>query len=309
MLLVATEICLLATRMCCRGTARHQGPACPLLPSLLPPCCAILRHRSGAGTTVLGTTGTQSGFFPPGQAVFTRTRPAGDAPSPNGGVLLWGCCSSQCASPSTEGLGGPSTWVCGHSEHSWGVWALTSRVLLPLGWLWALPGAVRGMRELRLSRGWSHTRPTALNPTLLHQQATATAPPVPGHRGSVCERGHLQTTRTGTGTGTYCILAFTKGFLLQRLQAWALRQTPGEKRGYRESSAAGAAVTQGTGGHRSRDIPCGTWGRAGLCPAHLWGQWGPTVSSASWGSQEGVTRAEGEGWLCRLQGWCVGAAL
>lgn len=131
---------------------------------------------------------------------------------PQWGVLLWGCCSSQCASPSTEGLGGPSAWACGHSEHSWGVWALTNRVLLPLGWLWALPGAVRGMRELRLSRGWSHTRPTALNPTLLHQQATATAPPVPGHRGSVCERGQLQTTRTGTGTGTgtYCILADRK---------------------------------------------------------------------------------------------------
>lgn len=48
---------------------------------------------------------------------------------PQWGLLLWGCCSSQCASPSTEGLGDPSTWACGHSEHSWGVWALTSRVL------------------------------------------------------------------------------------------------------------------------------------------------------------------------------------
>lgn len=307
MLLVATEICLLATRMCCRGTARHQGPACPLLPSLLPPCCAILRHRSEAGTTVLGTTGTQSGFFPPGQVVFTRTRPAGDAPSPSGGSCFGAAAAPSVLPPAQRGLGTPPPGRVGTQSTPGGFGHSQAECCLPLGWLWALPGAVRGMRELRLSRGWSHTRPTALNPSLLHQQATATAPPVPGHRGSVCERGHLQTT--GTGTGTYCILAFTQGFLLQRLQAWALRQTAGEKRGYWESSAAGAAVTQGTGGHHSRDIPCGTWGRAGLCPAHLWGQWGLTVSSASWGSQEGVTRAEGEGWLCRLQGWCVGAAL
>lgn len=171
MLPVATEICLLATRMCCEGQRRVRG--CPLLPSLLPPC---------ATAAVLGTTGTRSAFSPPGQVVFTRPTPPGDAPCPGDGS----CFGAAAVPPAERGLGTPPPGSAGAQSIPGGFGDSQSERCLPRGWLWALPGAGRDRRGLHLCRGWGQTLLTALNRTLLHQQSS----PSPGTRGQRV-RGHL----------------------------------------------------------------------------------------------------------------------
>lgn len=147
------------------------------------------------------------------------------------GLLHWGFAWSVGAWSKPEGFG--------HSQ---------AERCLPLGWLWALPGAFMDLMELHLSCGWSHTQLAALTSTLLHHWAADTPPdqsqqltqvtPVSGHRGCtttrVCERGDLCTLQgylqtTSSRTGTYCIPSFAHCFLLQWLQAWALHLTPQEK--------------------------------------------------------------------------------
>lgn len=160
----------------------------------------------------------------------------------------FGATAVPCVLPPAErGLGTPP-WglcmVCGHSEQTWGIWALTSKCCTPLGWLWALPGAFMDLTELYLPCGWSHSdSPPAVSPG---SGPPAIPKPAPHPGGSslrtqglcehthVCKRrdlstlsGYLQTRRNRTGT--YCISSFAHRFLLQRLQAWALHLTPQEK--------------------------------------------------------------------------------
>lgn len=60
--LVATEICLFATRMCCEGTAgdRHQGWICPPAPTRLWDKAVPSKHstKEGAGSVLQGTQPT-----------------------------------------------------------------------------------------------------------------------------------------------------------------------------------------------------------------------------------------------------------
>lgn len=98
------------------------------------------------------------------------------------GLLHWGFAWSVGTWSKPEGFG--------HSQ---------AERCLPLGWLWALPGAFMDLMELHLSCGWSHTQLTALTSILLHRWAADTPPdqsqqltqvtPVSGHRG--CTTTHV----------------------------------------------------------------------------------------------------------------------
>lgn len=178
MLLVATEICLLATRMCCGGTAErwHQGQGVP--------------------------------------------------PAPGSRALPWGCCYSLCPCPSEMG----SAWSVGarsnpgapgHSQEELPSSGLAMGTARPDGAAFVL---------------WMGPQLPALIPShcmagqpVQSQQLTPVTPVSEGcvsGTGDLCAlQGHCKQENR---TGTYCISSFTHRFLLQWLQAGALRLTTGK---------------------------------------------------------------------------------
>lgn len=145
MLLVATEICLFATRMCCEGTAdkQHQGLICPSCPPCSHPAAGQgsaeqAQHRRGSrkkwlapqywgqsqhkvASSYLGRLPLQRG---PHQQEMVHPPLAGSC---------FGAAAVPCVLPPAErGLRTPPLglcMVCGRSEQTWGIWAPTSRAL------------------------------------------------------------------------------------------------------------------------------------------------------------------------------------
>jgi len=236
--------------------------------------------------------------------------------------------------PQQKGASGPlpggSAWFVGTRSKPRGCGHSQAERCLPLGWPWALPGAFVDLTELQVPCGGSHTQLTALTPTLLHRraadprQSNASSSPqglqprgFGATRAHACvqERGSVHTTglpaTRSTRTGTHCISPFAHRFLLQWLQAWALRLTPREKssllgelctkmkRGSnpqpspaRQTGTALGTFLQVPGGKKGRDLHiCGAW-------------WVPTDLSDQHGlerSQGRVSRAEGSRGLWRQQ--------